>query len=396
MSVNPVTITASSDIGQISNQTFQIGSVLYVLTWAVHSVIHIFSSADNGNTWVELDAGHAPTTLAQKVSWVWDGSTTLWVCSSSSVGASKVQFTPFSTLTGLWGLTTVTGNDANDTQQQQLIYRADTTIVVMGGVAGSPPNCEFFVFNTTSLGSTAWLPCGDSVNPSVTAGIFKGSGTRIWFVFVVTASAVDSLVIQSMDATSTLGSLVTVDPGSGDSGDLNQFLASSDGTTVVIAFNPLGNANFNVWTAPVSTMVFVLQTIGPFTDGIQQWAVLRSVGVSNLYVAGFTTLVQLTDSGSGFGPPVILISSVSYFFLAANDVIGSSGIVVDSEPPVAYLAPGSVTPVLARRVIAFGGYAQSLPSGVGSLCKFARRVRCQGHPKRTILTDKNYVYGSPR
>jgi len=393
MAVIPVTITASSDIGQISNQPFQVGGALYVLTWEFHASLHIFRSLDDGNTWAELDAAHAPTTSSLQPSWVWDGATTFWICSASG-GSAKMQFTSFSTLTGLWGVTTVTTNAADDTQQTGLIYRADTTIVAVGGIQLTVPargGTQFFVFNTTTLGSTSWaLCCANATQTVIHYGLFQGDSTTIWMVFLVDDT---DLTIQSLIGNSTLGSIVTVDTGVTATTNIASF---SDGTTVVIAWQPTSGAStITVWTGPVSTMLLVSQVTPVLADGVSQWTIIRQAGSSILFVSGFTTTVQLSDSGGGFSAPVLLVNA-AYTFMAAGPVSGSLGLTVDAQPPVIYLAPVAPPVGPTKRVLALGAYGQNLPSGIGSLCKFARRVKCGGHPVRTILTGKMYVYGNPK
>jgi hypothetical protein len=382
---NQFEITPGSHSDQINGGPFAIGGNLYVVSWDIPGTAHVFVSADGGSTWAELDSVHAPVNAHSPANAVFDGAITLWVMTTSVGGV--IFFTPFDTLAKTWGSPTTTLNVNSFVGVSQLGFRSDTTIIVLSEHT-IPQETQFFVFDSTTLASTAWSSCG-ATGAGVSCfsyGMFQGLSGVWWFVYIVASGGAQSLVIQSVSLSNTLGSLVTVDSSGTFASSSFGGQQYSDGTKVVLAWQPIQSSQQIVtWKAPLLTMVFSTQIVTvPASDPVNQWALTGSetAGVFLFVVAG--DLLQFIDVGAGFGSGATLLSAVNFQTIIAGMIAASTSgwaLVVDSNPPLYFIIPGIVV---------------LLPSSIGSLCKYGRRVRCQRAPKRTIISTGPLVFGGGR
>jgi hypothetical protein len=392
----PVEISSNFDVASDNPNNggpFIIAGILYQMCYDFFGRhIHMFSSSDNGITWVEQDSTHAPTISSTNPASLTDG-TTIYVVSSTG---SFMTILTFDTVTELWGTSpTVTTNGNDSAENPSVAYRSgDNSIIIVGQVSESGPariRCEFFIFNITSQTWSAWSPCGYVVVDSTDCfnfGLVPGTAGVFWIVFVQTGSG-SNLLVQSISG-SVLGSLTTI---SSVGTSAFQFAAAfSDGSNIIIAWNADESTEIlNVWQGPVSTMSLVEQDVN-IGAGFQYWNVTRAAGIGAvLFVLSSTNTFQYVDPGSGFGSQILVTGAMEFFAIYPVLLSGSKfGFIFDGS--VWWLGP-SVTVTGAAFIDAGSLGFLSMPNSAGSMCKFARQIRCKKPAVHPILTGKVITYG---
>lgn len=382
--LTPELITAGS---LLSFQFFQVGSTLYVLTFQKTAPCHMWFSLDQGITWTEADATNAPSTTSQDASMVWDGVTTLWVCTDDSI-TTNVNFTSFDTLTNTWGVSHDTGNGATDNFACALFWRVvDSSIIASCNVAGVTNHSRFFVFDSVGFGSTAWTDNGIVIagQDCQVRGAFQGDGTDCWFTFLVLNPS--RLIIQKLDATNTLGAIVVLDTG------LNNAISQlpncfSDGVNAIVAWcpDPFSTA-INCFQGPVSTMVLTLSVATVPGGGLVQqfWTpVIDASGFTVVFNDLVDSIFSVTDSGGGYGVPQLLATGVGSLLVNIVVNLNPFQVAIDLRPPVSFLAanvPAALSLFLDPMT---GGGAIRLP-GITS-CHFGRPKRCTSIPPILMIS----------
>jgi hypothetical protein len=141
------------------------------------------------------------------------------------------------------------------------VLRADGTFIVAGTVPGldigGRHRTGYFLFNTSTLTYSAWIPCGSTVAAaedwSVTA-FMRGVG-EYDMLLTVTGGTTGRVARQSLSDSNALGSVVTIDTFAGT--DPFSAKGFSDGTNAIVIWSSGAVAlGANVYIAPVSTWNF--------------------------------------------------------------------------------------------------------------------------------------------
>lgn len=412
------TITNSGDqIGLLNSLPFTVGANLYVANggpFGTHKS-HVYKSTDKGATWIEMDPLNAPA--ATKVSSaVFDGSRFIWVSNTSGAGVFNT-FYPFDTMTDTWGTSTQTAEANASGVQDSLFYRqSDHKILLVSqhlvneGSFGSVGQCQCVLFDTVSLTSTAWIPCGyltPDGTRTTTQGVFGDavSGTESYMVFLIQfLSGVYSLSYQSIDGSGTLGSLTGIDTDTVTPFASITFWPACDGSNVLVAWTSSSDdVTTHFYESTLATLpVFTKKTVvfPPFgvsggTAGtcLVVAGVFYFVGVFedtsfNYYVAIYK------DSGSGWDSGTVLIpAQATQFFNVGAEAssIDPSGfaIVIDATPPLSFLLFSS-PPAPSKVVVSdIGTVVMAQP---GNLCQFARPKGAYNLSPMPLLVGKEYTY----
>lgn len=412
------TVTNSGDlIGLLNSLPFTVGANLYVAIggpFGTHKS-HVYKSIDKGATWVEMDPLNAPA--ASKVSSaVFDGSRFIWVSNTSGVGVVNT-FYPFDTSTDTWGTATATTQANASGVQDSLFYRQSdhkillvSQLLVNQGGFGLVGQCQCVLFDTVSLTSTAWIPCGYLTadgTKTFTEGVFGDAvaGTESYMVFLISfLSGVYSLSYQSIDGSGTLGSLTGIDTDTVAPYATITFWPACDGTNVLVA-----------WTSGTDDLTthFYESTLAALPAFTKKTVVFPSFGVSGgtagtcLVIAGVFYFVGVfedtsfnyyvavyKDTGSGWDSGTVLIQAQPTQFFNAGaqaSTINPSGfaVVIDGAPPVNFLFFSS-PPAPSKVVVSdIGIVVMAQP---GNLCQFARPKGAYNLSPMPILIGKEYTY----
>jgi hypothetical protein len=398
----PVLITAAAGPGyQGAPGPILIGGDLYAVLNNSDTSFEVWQSTNNGVTWSRIDAlGEPPSSVSTGWAACTDGVNLFVVYPDASF---VLEYTAFSTVSQTWGSPVNTSNTC--IAVYQAAYRpSDNSLIICGKVSDASPGLAYCVA-TVGGSATGFSPCSNNTSGFYTTcwRIVQGAATTFWFVYVqapITAGT-QTLQVQSL-ASSTLGSVVQVDTGpAGGSPDIYGVASAySDGTNIVIAWQPDLTSNLlKVWNAPVSTMVFTslsVTTTQTFTD----FNVAISIGTGTVLVVSLTTdtFVFYVSTGGAFSAPQVLVSGLdsgkdSILNILIPAASGGWAIIFEQNTGTYYLAGVPVSAIGGNAFIGSVGF-QPLPTSAGSLCRFARPIRCVKQPFRTILTSNVLTYGA--
>lgn len=396
----PILITDSAGVGEFGNPSpMKLGGNLYVILNGI-TTFQCWESTDNGSTWSRIDEGSEPTgTILTDWNACTDG-TTIWVAYVTS--GFELSYAGFDTSTGLWGGATDAG--VVGIAVFQVAYRSVDDSLIICGDASDVSGLGFWVA-TIGGSTTPFATCGTNADYVTCWGIVAGTSDSFVFVFNQTpvTAGTQFLQIQSLSSANILGSVIAVDSGSAPGGlDVYGYASAySNGTTVILAWQPNLSVNtIAIWQAPATTLVFAESKITPVSvfDGFN---VAVSIGTGSLLVVGLSAIDELVfyvNTGSGFGPPTVLANAAFVGKDIFTNILdpsapGGWSMIFTESSGVYYLA--GALPGLGVAVVYLNGSlgVQPLPSSVGSLCRFARPVRCVKQSARTILTSNVLVYG---
>jgi hypothetical protein len=399
----PVLITADAGPGyQGAPGPMLIGGNLYAVLNDSDTSFQVWQSTNNGVTWTRLDAAGEPVS---SVSTGWaactDG-TSIYVAYPDA--SFVLEYAAFDTTTGLWGSPVNTTNTC--IAVYQVAFRPfGTSLIICGKVSDASPGLAYCVA-TIGSSATGFSSCSNNTAGFYTTcwRIVAGAGNTFQFVYVQApvSAGTQSLQIQSLNSSNVLGSVIQIDNGSAP-GSLDIYGAASaysDGTTIVLAWAADSGDELSVWTAPVSTMVFVLSTVTT-TTSFSDFNVATSLGTGTILVVSLSTntFVFYVSNGSGFGSPNTLVTGLD----AGKDAIlnilqpfvASGWAIVFEQNTGTYYLAGVAAAVVGGMSVLAPGASQPLPNvSAGALCRFARPIRCRKAPYRTILTSKVLVYGA--